>query len=239
MRRVLAACAILGSLPACSETSSSPAPSAVKEAARGAPREVFSPTSPKPLRLIIFVTALESGARIAGDTNLPDGTLLMLSLGRGPVNGGDKVEVSGGKFSADVYPKEGASIPPGQYEVSISTPMGDLQPAGVKGQLGSDYEALTGPLLRFGSFGARLIQYETKVNLGGVVNPDADRAARKQAYREHEEFSRRSCGSNPATVEKLTGVKMSAHQRNLSIERCLREMEVSRRDLVAQGLIEK
>jgi hypothetical protein len=37
-------------------------------------------------------------------------------------------------------------IPAGAYEVEVSTPAGDLQPPSVKQQLGSDYEALTGPL---------------------------------------------------------------------------------------------
>lgn len=201
------------------------------------PPEQFSPADPKPLRLTVTVNPLPNGARIGGATNLPDGTKLMLDLRRGTVWTGESVAVQGGSFSAELYPRDKAAIPPGRYTAEVSTPLGDLQDANVQSQLGSSYEALTGPLLKRDQLG-RVIDFETKVIIGGKPNPEADRAARKQAYRDNVEFSERSCRSNPGTVERLTGRAMSTTARERSIRRCLSEMAVERRKMTAQGLIE-
>jgi hypothetical protein len=89
-----------------------------------------------------------------------------------------------------------------------------------------------------GQFGGRIIEYETTIAIGGKPDPQADRAARKQAYRESVEFAERSCRSNPDKVEKLSGHRMTPEARARSVASCLREMAASRREMVAQGLIE-
>jgi hypothetical protein len=198
----------------------------------------FSPGAPQPLDLTIVTSPLANGLRIEGETNLPDGTELMLSVQRGPVVGGDKVAVVDGRFSADIFPKEGKPIPTGPYEVEVSTPLGDLQPGPVKAMLGSNYEALTGPLLVKSMFGGRIIEYVTKVEFGGPANPVADKAARQRAYREYEARTREDCNSNPELVERLTGKPMSPSERANSIKRCLHEAAKGREELIAEGLIE-
>lgn len=200
--------------------------------------ETFSVAQPKALRLEIVATPLQNGARISGQTNLPDGTRLMLGLQRGPVVGGPEAVVSDGAFSADVFPRRGAPIPPGRYEVSVSTPLGDLQPDNVKNQLGSNYEALTGPLLRRDDLG-RIIQYRGSVTIGGRANAAADREARRKAGREYGAYTDRSCQSHPDTVERLSGQRMTSAQRARSIQECRREMEQGRRELAREGLIER
>jgi hypothetical protein len=200
-------------------------------------RETFSPSQPKPLRLEIVATPLQNGARIAGRTNLPDGTSLMLGLQRGPVGAGPEVTVRNGAFSADVFPRDGAAIPPGRYEVSVSSPLGDLQPDVVRDQLGSSYEALTGPLLRRDDIG-RMIRYTGSVTIGGHTSAEADRDARREAAREYDRFTRESCQSQPDTVEQLAHRRLTPAERERSIQGCLREMELGRRDLEKQGLIE-
>lgn len=200
-------------------------------------RQTFSPSSPQPLLLTVHVTPLTHGARLLGVTNLPDGTELMLSVSRASVSASQKVSVSGGRFTQDLYPNDGKPIPPGAYEVEVMTPLGDLQPDPVKVQLGSDYEALTGPLLVKDEFG-RVVEYKSKVQLDGPPDATADRAARRKAYRDHVAFSEQTCRSNPDTLERLTGVRLSAEQRTQKVRDCLTSMAASRKQLAAEGLIE-
>lgn len=200
----------------------------------------FSPSSPQPLELTVVTKPLTNGLRVEGRTNLPDGTQLMLSLQRGPVLGGDKEFVQNGRFQEDIYPKDGKPIPSGSYDVEVSTPLGDTQPANVKEQLGSNYEALTGPfLVKDEVSGGRIIDYTTKAHIGGAADTRADEQARKAAYREHEAYSEKACRSNPDAVERLTGTAMTAEQRVNSIRKCLNMMAQSRKELEHEGLIQR
>jgi hypothetical protein len=130
LSRFAAMIAITAMVGACEPVSTS-------NEANAPPAEQFSPSDPKPLRLAVVVTPLQNGARISGETNLPDGTKLMLGLQRGTVMAGPSVLVDRGRFTADLYPNDGAAIPPGPYEVTVSSPLGDIQDGDVKAQLGS------------------------------------------------------------------------------------------------------
>jgi hypothetical protein len=163
---------------------------------------------------------MANGVHIEGQTNLPDGTELMVSFQRGPVVGGEKLSVSNGHFSEDVLPKAGKSIPPGKYDLEISTPLGDLQPDDVKAQLGSDYEALTGPLLRKGVIGERGIDYTSSVHIGGAIDAKADLAARREALQQVKEADERDCPARPDLIEKYTGAPMLAEARERAIKEC-------------------
>lgn len=208
--------------------------SAVQNAAQNVS---LSPSTSTPLVLSVTASPLNHGARLLGITNLPDGTELMLRISRASVSASAKVAVSKGGFAQDLYPNGGNAIPPGDYEVSVGTPLGDLQPEAVKAQLGSQYEALTGPFVTKGEFG-RVIEYQAKVRIGGSPNPAADQAARKKAYQDHVAFSERNCRALPDTLERLTGVRLSAASRAQKIKHCLEEMAVSRKELVAESLAE-
>jgi len=201
-------------------------------------QQSFSPGRPRPLRLDITSTPIGNGVRIDGSTNLPTGTLLMLEVQRGPVLGGPQVEVQNGHFSATVFPGEGGPVPPGRYEVRVSTPLGDLQPAAVRDQLGSNYEALTGRWLVRDSIG-RMIQYRGSVSIGGRPSAAADRDARRAAGARYDAFSRRACDEEPQTIERLTGRPMSEQMRHRAVANCRREMASGRREVEQQGLIER
>ncbi len=198
----------------------------------------LSPSRPQPLQLIVEATPLTNGARIAGQTNLPDGTRLMLGLHRGPVFAGPEVQVRDGRFVAEIFPSRNGRTPPGDYEIRVSTPLGDLQPDEVRGQLGRDYEALSGPLVRPGTAG-RIIEYTGRVRIGGQASARADRDARRAAYRESVEFAERSCRQLPDQAERLTGERMSAERRARNIRDCLRDMQQDRQDAEREGLIER
>jgi hypothetical protein len=198
----------------------------------------WSPDAPQPLVLAVSTTPLKSGLRIDGRTNLPEGTELMVSVQRGPVLAGTKVIVRNGRFSADLYPRQGQPIPSGNYDIEVSTPFADLQPQSVKSVLGPDYSAVTGPLVVPSQFGGRIIDYTAKVNIGGRADPAADRAARRRAYKEFEANSRRGCEELPASVEEITGRRKGPSQRAALIQSCLRNIPQSKKELMTEGLIE-
>jgi hypothetical protein len=199
----------------------------------------WSPDSPKPLMLAVVTTPLRSGVRIEGSTNLPDGTGLMARVQRGPVWTDTKFAVQTGHFRVELYPRQGQPIPSGAYDVEVSSPWVDLQPESVKVALGPNYEAVTGPLLVRDELGGRSIEYTTKANVGGRADPAADKAARKRTYREFEANSRRSCEQLPANIEQFTGRRKKPSERTAIIQSCLREVPKSKKELIAEGLIER
>jgi len=231
LARSLAATIFVLSLASCDGTGTSSQPASPLRAS-------LSTSNPRPLALYVVASPIPNGARLVGTTNLPDGTELMLNLSRASVSAGEKVMVSGGTFAQDLRPRDGKAIPPGDYEVWIMSPLGSLQPEAVKAQLGPEYEALTGPLLVRDEIG-RVIEYRSKINLGGAPNLAADRAARKRAYDEHVAFSERTCRSNPDTLERMTGTRLSPQQRAENVQRCLKAMAASREELTAEGLVER
>lgn len=198
----------------------------------------MSPNRPQPLHLAVTTTPLTNGVRLSGQTNLPDGTRLMLGLQRGPVFAGPEAQVAEGRFQADLVPSRNGRTPPGDYELTITTPLGDLQPDEVRDQLGRNYEALTGPLLREGVAG-RTVSYSQHVNIGGRASASADREARRAAYQESVAFAERSCRDLPNEVERLTRGRMTPERRARSVRECLRDMQQDRRDAERQGLIER
>lgn len=188
--------------------------------------------------LAVLSTPLKNGLRIEGHTNLPEGTELTVSIQRVPVLAGTGVTVHGGRFSADLFPRLREPIPNGAYDVAVSTPLADLQPTAVRAALGPDYRAVTGPQVVTSIIGGKIIEYAAKATIGGLPNPAADKAARKRAYREFEANSLRGCEELPASAERITGQRKSQAERTALIQSCLRDIPTSRKELMAEGLIE-
>jgi hypothetical protein len=233
MRRhiVIAALVVVTGCSAFSE------PSAAPPSAEDAER--LSTATPRPLRLDVHVTALPTGARVSGKTNLPDDTTLMLEVRRGPVWTSSNAKVARGAFTVDLLPRQGHPVPPGDYEVEVSTPFGSVQPAEVRAQLGNEYQALTGPLLKRSSYGVgREVEYKTKVNIGGRPSAAADHQARLAAGQQYEEDGRRNCAEIPALAERYTGVRDAPEHARRFVARCVRDMRQGRKDLARQGLVE-
>lgn len=88
---------------------------------------------------------------VAGKTNLPDGTLLMISIENSspfePIVD-DKVSVNNGSFTSGIFLsaiEEG--LPPGRYVADVVVPYPRVQPAKVRAIIGENGEHLTGPLV--------------------------------------------------------------------------------------------
>lgn len=92
---------------------------------------------------------------IRGETNLPDGTVLMTSVeGKDSgFYGQDKARVSNGRFSSGPFgPLSG--LAPGEYEADVTMPLPRLQDASVRAVIGERGEKLKGKLVSPDSLGA-------------------------------------------------------------------------------------
>lgn len=98
---------------------------------------------------VSLVKASGGKIEVAGETNLPDGMQLMISL-RNPNTdyfAQDKVTVNEGRFRSAAFSNRGAALPSGTYEVSISSPLPRLQPSSVRAAIGENGEGLKGPVV--------------------------------------------------------------------------------------------
>src|SRR5713101_3452740 len=66
---------------------------------------------------------------VNGQTNLPDGTELMISIRRKESNyfAEDQVNVSGGSFRSQKFSERGSDLNPGKYSVEVLMPFPGVQ----------------------------------------------------------------------------------------------------------------
>jgi hypothetical protein len=204
-----------------------------------APAELFSPSEPRPLRLSVQSQPLTHGARVTGLTNLPDSTKLSVNIRRGPVSASKEVQVTGGRFSAELFPTRDGIAPPGIYTLEVSSALGNFQLDSVKQQLGSNYQALTGKFVRRTVGPGRTIEYHSQLKIDGPANPDVDRAARKANYRDDVGYSTTSCPQLLDAVARYSRAPVSDARRKRIIRKCLRDAAASRREEERQGLVER
>jgi hypothetical protein len=86
---------------------------------------------------------------VNGQTNLPDGTELIISINRKETDylAQDKVEVAGGKFTTQEFSEHGSDLSPGTYSVEVLMPVQSNE--SVLSIIGKDGEKLTGPLVKY------------------------------------------------------------------------------------------
>jgi hypothetical protein len=130
---------------------------------------------------------------IVGYTNLPDGTQLMLDIRRRKIGYVDGVEttVQAGRFQTknfsltlgtfagrcvDCEDGPPLPLPPGDYDVSISTPLPEFEPPSVQQIIGKHGEFLKGSNTER-SYSSRMVKYHTVLRLGSGESADADAKA--------------------------------------------------------------
>lgn len=104
------------------------------------------------VELTYRVEERDGSVKITVNTNLPDDTYLMISIGHKDNNLADtyqmyqsvKVSVKGGKAETDWLNNSGKWLKPGMYELSISTPMAEIQPENVRKEIGEKGQRLSG-----------------------------------------------------------------------------------------------
>ena len=125
-----------------------------------------SPTlEPSPTELVFnFNTRFEDG-KIYFDieTNLPDGMDIMFTVVSGEdVWGQSKVQVSSGFIIAGPFSRQGEPYSPGEYELSVSSPLLRLQPPEVQQILGENGENFYGDFIEEGR-----VDFETTFTVEG------------------------------------------------------------------------
>lgn len=150
---------------------------------------------------------LEGGARplVVGETNLPDGTELMVGLSRrkSSYSAQDKASVSNGKFRAGPFGQKGADLNPGEYTLEITTPLAAVQPAAVQQIVGSDGSKMSRPLVKTSQFGGQVVEYTQKVQVGGAGNAGLDAAARATEKQDLAEWNAKNEKPSCRTMAEL------------------------------------
>jgi len=96
--------------------------------------------------------------KITGETNLPDGTELMISLSGKTVkyDGQDKAKVQSGKFESSEFSLDGKNLQAGQYDVDVVMPIPAVQSPSVRAVIGEKGENLKGLLVKQGDLGVTI-----------------------------------------------------------------------------------
>lgn len=171
------------------------APPAMITAAHAPEASPRRPNVAKKLEVVLTI-AMEGKdtPRVIGTTNLPDGTLLMVSLRRpeSAYAGEQEVAVRGGKFRSKEFSYKGAPLTPGRYYVDVISPLAHLQPASVREQMGSKGENLSGPVTQ-AIHGARAVSVTRTAPLPGAEDAEADAMRRKIAQQDKKRWLVESC----------------------------------------------
>jgi hypothetical protein len=101
---------------------------------------------------VSLVRSPDGEVKVFGKTNLPDQMELLVSLKdkTSGYTGEDNVSVIKGQFESEDFTNSGASLPAGQYEVSINSGLPGIQPDDVKNVIGKNGENLTGQFVKAG-----------------------------------------------------------------------------------------
>ena len=116
------------------------------------------------------------------DTNLPDETVLMLTLSKGDYNteesftGQEKVTVKDGKADSEGFSNKGEALG-GEYDLSVSMSLPSTQEDSVREVIGENGEYMTGSLVQKSDISGDSYlkaMFEVKVDSDVVVNPTED-----------------------------------------------------------------
>jgi hypothetical protein len=150
---------------------------------------------------VVLTFAIETNGtrrpRIAGDTNLPDGTDLMISIDSGTTryNASSKAVVQDGHFQSETFSKDNSDLEPGQYTAEVLMPVALVQSPSVRAVIGEKGEHLKGSLVEQSNLGvtvSRKQPFQLRAD-GSIVlaeNKAEIAAAEKNAFAILEELKR-------------------------------------------------
>jgi len=168
---------------------------------------------------------------VKGETNLPDGTELMVTVSRkeSSYSAQDQVVVVGGKFRTQSFSQKGADLSPGKYSVEVLMPFPAVQSKRVRSVVGERGDKLTGPLVKHERLGS-LVKHVSTFQVGGAANAKADQAAREQEKKDKDKWTRDSCGWILDRTEylrrsgQLTGKELTPEERQAKFDDCVKEI---------------
>ncbi len=125
-----------------------------------------------------------SSPQIQGETNLPDGALLMLIVTRPDIrySAQDQLVVKEGRFQTSGLSVSGRPLPPGKYGVQIFLQMAASNPPNVRAVIGSRGELMTGPLVAPGKLDKMELTFRSSIEIPSQV-PSANQPNNKDTDR--------------------------------------------------------
>lgn len=224
----LAAAAIGLLVVACGQSDVVPTASQPVSAPAPAPAQPQKATSAPFDGTVTLSARLDGGAKptVVGVTNLPDGTLLMVTLSRKQSSyyAQDKTTVSGGSFRAGPFSQQGSDLNPGKYTIDIGSPLAALQPASVQTAFGDNGANLKGPLTGPSPIGGTVVDYSTQVVVGGVSNSALDAAARDKAKQDLHQWFIDSCDDRCRIVKGVAVKQGKPFDQDACYQQCLAEI---------------
>jgi hypothetical protein len=180
--------------------------------------------------VVTMAARLQGGNRplVAGVTNLPDGTELMITLRRESSNyaGQDKTTVVNGEFQAGPFAQGDSGLNPGEYEIQVSSPLAMLQPASVRAEIGEKGDKLQGEFTKkaIDPFDdQRVVAFSTKAIVAGEQSSSLDAAARQQAESDLIQWWKESCESNRRIVAAVAARRGERFDDKDWLQKCLAE----------------
>jgi hypothetical protein len=133
--------------------------------------------------------------KVIGQTNLPDGMKLMITISRkaSSYRGQDHATVMNGVFQAGPFTQKGQPFNPGTYMIEVSSPLTALQPQSVRKVLGKEGKNLQGQYVDESSLGDKMVRYESTFEVGGGASEQLDSETRKQSEKELHKWWSETC----------------------------------------------
>lgn len=186
----------------------------------------------------VTVTAVAQGdptkPTIAGTTNLPSGTKLIISVirqERGYNAQAQSVVEANGIFTGGPFTEKGAPLAPGKYQIKVLMPVSAGQPTSVTSIIGDRGQNISGPFVMTGPAGlGKIVEFKTSFTVSGKVNNSGDATAKKKQKADEQAYFERSCYESIDVANrlvdegKLRGPKLEGAERQKKIDECLREM---------------
>lgn len=159
------------------------------------PTPTIAPRTPEEFEVFITPTGSFDGNGVVFEisTNLPDESVLMLSLSSGDYNtdthftAQTKVTVSNGNAISEGFSNKGAKLS-GSYDLSISMSLPHLQTDAVRKYIGENGELMTGPLVVSSDYGdANVVQALFSVTVDKDISITATDDYSNTTFREEDE----------------------------------------------------
>lgn len=111
--------------------------------------QIAKPTSIKNAEMALLATASSDGFIVAGRTNLPQGTQMIVDVSRagGYLAQNDATVGEFGRFYAGPYVDNGNALAPGTYEIEVTAAITAVQPREVEAAAGHGWSNYLGPLV--------------------------------------------------------------------------------------------
>ncbi|MCQ4085860.1 hypothetical protein [Saccharibacillus sp. JS10] len=112
----------------------------------------------------------ENKLQISGETNLPDGMELMLTVKNdNGYSAQDKVAIQSGEFTSGWFSQNGSSLS-GDYAVKVTSPTANVQPIEVQQVIGENGIHLYGDQVKKDNVWGNMIEFKKQINIPSITS---------------------------------------------------------------------